>query len=492
MACTSSSVPPNAQAAPAWRLLVARWLFHSRRTARGVRQRVARIVVEDVYKIFGPRPREVLELARAGRSKGEILKATGHTLAVAGAGLEIDAGEIFVIMGLSGSGKSTLLRCLNRLVEPTAGRILLDGRDITALSPRELLQVRRERFAMVFQHFALLPHRTVLGNVEYGLEIRGVEPARRRRRALEALEAVGLAQWADSYPGELSGGMQQRVGLARALATDADILLMDEAFSALDPLIRREMQDELLQLQAELHRTIVFITHDLSEALKLGDRIAIMRDGRIVQVDTPEGILARPADDYVASFTEDVDRSKVFTARNVMRRPETVRESDGPRVALRKMEELQLSSVFVVDRERRLRGLVTADDALEAARRGDRTLAGVVRGDVPTCQPDTTLYELIPTIARTPWPVAVTDERGRLVGLVARVQVLAGMAGQVRVEGAGAGGRPGSGGGVEGGEIPAGTGRGGSGGAAARNAQGEPDRPGSGEGGEVSVAGGER
>ncbi|HEY8394785.1 MAG TPA: glycine betaine/L-proline ABC transporter ATP-binding protein, partial [Thermaerobacter sp.] len=354
---------------------------------------MAEIVVENLYKVFGPAPREAVELARQGLSKTEILRRTGHTLAVAGASFTVRSGEIFVVMGLSGSGKSTLLRCLNRLIEPTSGRILLDGQDITALSQRELLELRRNRIAMVFQHFALLPHRTVLGNVEYGLEIRGVPREQRRERALAALETVGLADWASSYPTELSGGMQQRVGLARALATDADVLLMDEAFSALDPLIRREMQDELLQLQADLNRTIVFITHDLGEALKLGDRIAIMRDGRIVQVDTPEGILARPANEYVENFTEDVDRSKVFTARNVMRRPETVRDTDGPRVALRKMEELQLSSVFVVDRERRLRGVVTADDVLAAARRGEQTLQPVVRADVPTCSPDTTLSE---------------------------------------------------------------------------------------------------
>lgn len=447
-----------------------------------VSRRVAQIVVDDVYKLFGPRPHEALALARAGRSKDEILRRTGHTLAVAGVSLAIEKGEIFVIMGLSGSGKSTLLRCLNRLVEPTAGRILLDGEDVTALPPRALLQLRRERFAMVFQHFALLPHRTVLGNVEYGLEVRGVGARRRRQRALEALETVGLAQWADSYPGELSGGMRQRVGLARALATDADILLMDEAFSALDPLIRREMQDELLQLQAELQRTIVFITHDLSEALKLGDRIAIMRDGRVVQVDTPEGVLARPADDYVASFTEDVDRSKVFTARTVMRRPETVRESDGPRVALRKMEELQLSSVFVVDRERRLRGLVTADDALEAARRGERTLAAVVRRDVPTCSPETTLRDLIPVIARSAWPVAVVDERGRLVGLVARVQVLAGMAGEVAVNPPEGSGEPAQAHGRDDGASTAG-GR-------SQSADGGAGQ--TREGGDVSVAGGDR
>lgn len=392
------------------------------------------IQVDQLFKIFGPRPRAAISLAKQGRAKNEILQETGSTVAVNNASFSVEAGEIFVIMGLSGSGKSTLLRCLNRLIEPTAGRVLLDGQDITTLSRRELIHLRRQRFAMVFQHFALLPHRTVLANTEYGLEVKGVPRQERRRRAMEALETVGLAQWANHYPSELSGGMQQRVGLARALATDADILLMDEAFSALDPLIRQEMQYELLQLQSELKRTIVFITHDLGEALKLGDRIAIMRDGQIVQIDRPEGILARPANEYVESFTEDVDRGKVFTARNVMRRPQVIRDTVGPRVALRKMKELQLSSVFVVDRDHRLRGLVTADDVLAAVQRGDETLDHLIRDDVPTCSPDTVLRDLIPVAAKNRIPVAVIDERRRLLGLVARVQILAGMAGDVQLD----------------------------------------------------------
>lgn len=396
--------------------------------------KMATIEVSELYKIFGPRPRTALHMARQGRDKATILRETGSTVAVNNVTFSIEPAEIFVIMGLSGSGKSTLLRCLNRLVEPTSGRVLLDGQDITSLSRKELLHLRRRRFAMVFQHFALLPHRSVLANVEFGLEINGAPRRQRRERAMAALETVGLAEWAGHFPSELSGGMQQRVGLARALATDADILLMDEAFSALDPLIRQEMQYELLQLQSQLQRTIVFITHDLGEALKLGDRIAIMRDGEIVQIDRPEGILARPADDYVASFTEDVDRGKVFTARNVMRRAEVIRDTVGPRVALRKMEELQLSSVFVVDRDHRLRGIVDADDVLAAVRSGEETLAAIIREDVPTCSPDTVLRDLIPVAAKNRMPVAVIDERRRLLGLVARVQILAGMAGDVSVD----------------------------------------------------------
>ncbi|REJ32169.1 MAG: glycine/betaine ABC transporter ATP-binding protein, partial [Bacillota bacterium] len=261
-----------------------------------------KIAVRDLYKVFGPDPQRALELVRSGVGKDELLKSTGHTLAVAGVNLEVRAGETFIIMGLSGSGKSTLLRCINRLIEPTHGQVLIDGVDVGSLSPRDLRNLRRRRLGMVFQRFALFPHRTVLDNVAYGLEIQGVPPSQRRRRALEVLELVGLAGWAQSYPSQLSGGMQQRVGLARALAPDPDILLMDEPFSALDPLIRRDMQDELIDLQERLHKTIVFITHDLDEALKLGDRIAIMRDGRVVQVGRPEQILLEPADEYVASF----------------------------------------------------------------------------------------------------------------------------------------------------------------------------------------------
>ncbi|MEU7702131.1 glycine betaine/L-proline ABC transporter ATP-binding protein [Streptomyces sp. NPDC039028] len=278
---------------------------------------MSRLQADHLFKVFGRRPEEAVRRLAAGADREE-LRAEGTTAAVVDAGFVVEPGQIFVVMGLSGSGKSTLLRMLNGLLEPTAGRVLFDGRDLTALSPRELRAVRSTKISMVFQHFALFPHRNVLENAAYGLEVQGVARAERESRAAEALELCGLAGWEKSWPDELSGGMQQRVGLARALATDADLLLMDESFSALDPLIRRDMQDQLLVLQQRLKKTIVFITHDLNEAMRLGDRIAVMRDGRIVQLGTAEDILVRPADDYVASFIQDVDRSRVLTASAVM------------------------------------------------------------------------------------------------------------------------------------------------------------------------------
>ncbi|WP_037675020.1 glycine betaine/L-proline ABC transporter ATP-binding protein [Streptomyces globisporus] len=278
---------------------------------------MSRLQADHLYKVFGRRPDEAVRRLADGAEREE-LRAEGTTAAVVDAGFVVEPGQIFVVMGLSGSGKSTLLRMLNGLLEPTAGRVLYDGHDLTALSPRELRQVRSTKISMVFQHFALFPHRNVLENAAYGLEVQGVPRAERETRAAEALELCGLAGWEESWPDELSGGMQQRVGLARALATDADLLLMDESFSALDPLIRRDMQDQLLVLQQRLKKTIVFITHDLNEAMRLGDRIAVMRDGRIVQLGTAEDILVRPADDYVASFIQDVDRSRVLTAAAVM------------------------------------------------------------------------------------------------------------------------------------------------------------------------------
>ncbi|MFC8175139.1 glycine betaine/L-proline ABC transporter ATP-binding protein [Streptomyces sp. NPDC057325] len=278
---------------------------------------MSRLQADHLYKVFGRRPDEAVRRLVDGADRDE-LRAEGTTAAVVDAGFVVEPGQIFVVMGLSGSGKSTLLRMLNGLLEPTAGRVLFDGDDLTALSPRDLRAVRSRRISMVFQHFALFPHRNVLENAAYGLEVQGVPRAERETRAAEALELCGLAGWEKSWPDELSGGMQQRVGLARALATDADLLLMDESFSALDPLIRRDMQDQLLVLQKQLKKTIVFITHDLNEAMRLGDRIAVMRDGRIVQLGTAEDILVRPADDYVASFIQDVDRSRVLTASAVM------------------------------------------------------------------------------------------------------------------------------------------------------------------------------
>ncbi|MBN9613027.1 MAG: betaine/proline/choline family ABC transporter ATP-binding protein, partial [Actinobacteria bacterium] len=277
------------------------------------------IEVRNAYKVFGRRPKEAVRRLREGAGRDE-LRALG-TAAVIDASFEVQQGEIFVVMGLSGSGKSTLIRMLNGLNETTDGSITVFGSEVVGLGEHELRALRRDRMSMVFQHFALLPHRTVRDNVAYGLEIRGVAATQRLERAQYWLERVGLDGWAESYPGELSGGMQQRVGIARALASDTDILLMDEAFSALDPLIRREMQEQLIELQQELGKTIVFITHDLNEAMFLGDRIAVMRDGRVVQVGTPNDILTDPANDYVAQFVQDVDRARVLTAGDVMEPP---------------------------------------------------------------------------------------------------------------------------------------------------------------------------
>ncbi|MFJ9173570.1 glycine betaine/L-proline ABC transporter ATP-binding protein [Streptomyces sp. NPDC102360] len=287
-----------------------------------------RLEAEHLYKVFGSRQEEAVERLRTGADREE-LRSEGTTAGVIDASFSVESGKIFVVMGLSGSGKSTLLRMLNGLSEPTSGHVKFDGDDLTALPAKELRAVRSHKISMVFQHFALFPHRSVLENAAYGLAVQGVPRAEREQRAAEALALTGLEGWEKSFPDELSGGMQQRVGLARALATDAELLLMDESFSALDPLIRRDMQDQLLVLQKKLKKTIVFITHDLNEAMRLGDRIAVMRDGRIVQNGTPEDILVRPADDYVANFIQDVDRSRVLTAGAVMESPEALRSGSG-------------------------------------------------------------------------------------------------------------------------------------------------------------------
>ncbi|MFZ5817214.1 MAG: quaternary amine ABC transporter ATP-binding protein [Bacillota bacterium] len=391
---------------------------------------MALIEVRELTKIFGPRPREALTLLAQGISKEELMARTGHGVGLQRVSLSVNEGEIFVIMGLSGSGKSTLVRCLNRLIEPTAGEILLRGKDVLKLDEKGLRQLRQRTMAMVFQRFGLLPHRTVLENIAYGLEVQGVPRAEREKRAMRWLETVGLKGWERSYPAQLSGGMQQRVGIARALCTDPEILLMDEPFSALDPLIRREMQEELLALQSKLNKTIIFITHDLDEALRLGDRIAILKDGQVVQVGTAEEILTSPADDYVADFTRDVNRSRVLTARSVMHKPRVVLDRSGPRSALKVMEEQGLSSVFVVDREQHLVGLVTLDDAIPAAQKGVTDLRELVIKNLPTAAPDAFLEELIPVAAHNRWPIAVLDEQGRLVGVVPRVAVLIGLAGR--------------------------------------------------------------
>lgn len=388
-----------------------------------------KVEVRNLYKVFGNRPETVWDLVKEGKSRSEINDETGQLIAVRDVSFTVKSGEIFVIMGLSGSGKSTLIRCLNRLIDPTAGEVFLNGENITDLPPKQLRAIRRQNIAMVFQNFALFPHRMIWENVAYGLKMQGIDRQERKDKAYQTLGLVGLKGWEENYPEELSGGMQQRVGLARALATDADILLMDEAFSALDPLIRGDMQSELLNLQQKLKKTIIFITHDLSEALRIGERIAVMRDGEVVQTATPEELLRSPADEYVASFVKNIDRSQVITAQSVMIKPETIISAkSGPRVALHKMRELNLSSVFVVDQSQHLEGIITVDRAVEAVNNNEDKLEPLIQKDIPKVRPETTLNELIPIAAKATSPIAVTDEHNTLLGIIVRVSVLAGLA----------------------------------------------------------------
>jgi len=386
------------------------------------------IKVNNLFKVFGHDPKRTFPLIEKGKSKEEILDETGCTVGINDASFEIQKKEIFVLMGLSGSGKSTVIRCLNRLIEPTRGEVLIDGQDIMKMGKEELLQVRRSKLSMVFQHFGLLPHRSVVRNVEYGLEVAGVAAAEARKSAVESLELVGLKGYEDSMPNELSGGMQQRVGLARALASSPEVLLMDEAFSALDPLIRTNMQDELLELQARMHKTIVFITHDLDEALKLGDRIGIMKDGAIVQIGTPEEILTNPADEYVERFVENVDRSKVITASSLMRKVRTITvPKDGPHVAIRAMEKERVSSIFAVDSERHLQGLLTVDDAVKLERAGKQDVSEMLQTDLFVASPDTPIADLLNTAMNARYPIAIQDDEAHLLGLLDRATILAEM-----------------------------------------------------------------
>ncbi|MDY0828344.1 glycine betaine/L-proline ABC transporter ATP-binding protein [Microbacterium sp. BG28] len=381
------------------------------------------IEARNLFKVFGKNPKSVIEQLRAGKTRAEV--SDRGTAAVIDASFTVDPGEIFVIMGLSGSGKSTIIRMLNGLLPPSAGEVLVQGQNVTTASAAQLRRIRRSSISMVFQHFALLPHRTVLDNAAYALEIQGVGTQERRERAREILDKVGLGDRVDAMPGELSGGMRQRVGLARALTSGTDILLMDEAFSALDPLIRREMQEQLIELQQELGRTIVFITHDLNEAMFLGDRIAVMRDGRIVQNGTPEEILTDPANDYVAQFVQDVDRARVLTASSVMAPPQaTTPVSAGMRGALRVMRDLQAGAVAVVE-NRRYIGAVTDRAVIRAVKAGETDLRRIVQRAQQVVGPDDPLTDVVEHSVESPYPVAVVDERQRLVGVIPRVTLLA-------------------------------------------------------------------
>ncbi|CAI8012988.1 Glycine betaine transport ATP-binding protein OpuAA [Geodia barretti] len=327
-------------------------------------------------------------------------------------------------MGLSGSGKSTMVRCLIRLIEPTAGEIIIAGEDITKMSEKELIEFRRNKVAMVFQHYGLMPHRKVLDNAGWGLEVQGVKKPEREARTREVLELVGLGGWEESYPRQLSGGMQQRVGLARALAVDTDIMLMDEPFSGLDPLIRRQMQDELLRLQTELHKTIVFITHDLNEALKLGDRIAIMHDGKVAQIGSPEDIVLRPEDEYVGDFTQDVRLEAILNAGKVMVTPKaTVMGHQGPRAALHTIGDSDGDAAWVVDRGQHYIGMLSISNAERALRAGVKRFDEAwdyVDREYQTVEPTTSFDELIPIAMGSDFPIPVTDEKNTLVGEVHR------------------------------------------------------------------------
>ncbi|MBB6446249.1 quaternary amine ABC transporter ATP-binding protein [Bacillus benzoevorans] len=386
------------------------------------------VEVRNVSKIFGSNPKAAIELLKQGKSKKEILKVTGQTVGVNKVSFTINAGEIFVIMGLSGSGKSTLIRMFNRLIEPTMGEILLSNENIVKMNDARLREVRQKKISMVFQNFALFPHKTIVENTEYGLEIQKIPATERREKAMHALEVVGLKGYEDQLPSQLSGGMQQRVGLARALASDTDIILMDEAFSALDPLIRKDMQDELIEIQEQLQKTIIFITHDLDEALRIGDRIALMRDGSIIQLGTPEQILMNPANEFVEKFVEDVNLSKVLTASHVMKRAEKISADRGPRVALEIMRKQGYSSIFVVDRKQKLLGALTAEQA-RAAIDQNAAISEVMTTDIPTVSEGTLLTDLMETIATSSLPLSVVDTEKKLKGIVIRGAVIGALAG---------------------------------------------------------------
>jgi glycine betaine/proline transport system ATP-binding protein len=388
------------------------------------------IRVEECSVVFGRKSQQALQMRRSGKSKAEVERETGSTIGVYDADFEVYPSEIFVVIGLSGSGKSTLLRAINRLIEPTEGKIYLDGEYISGMRSKQLRQVRRKKIGMVFQHFGLLPNRTVVDNISFGLEIQGVPSGERRKSAEETLEMVGLQGQGNKLITELSGGMQQRVGLARALATEQEILLMDEPFSALDPLIRRDMQNLFLDIQGEVKRTVVFVTHDLDEALRLGHRVAIMKDGEIVQLGSPEQILREPANEYVERFVEDVDYAKVRMAESVMVQPKEVAyTNEGPTVVLRRMRQAGLSHIFVLDRERRLVGLAEAEDVARLAERDERELRAAVDDDAPVVGRRTPLREVLPLfIDDSDAPLAVVEEGDRrLAGGIVRGSLIAGL-----------------------------------------------------------------
>lgn len=384
--------------------------------------------VKNVTKIFGSGIGNALKLLKSGSNKKDIFKRFGTTVGTDNISFNVKKGEIFVLIGLSGSGKSTIIRCLNMLHQPTSGEILFNGKDICKFNKKELQNYRRNHISMVFQHFGLIANRTVLGNVTYGLEVKGIPKEEREAKAKEMLSLVGLEGWENHNINSLSGGMRQRVGIARALANDPDILLMDEPFSALDPIVRRDMQFELLNIHKMVHKTIVFITHDINEAFKIGDRVAIMKDGRIVQIGTPEEILEQPVDEYVEEFVKDIDKTKILCAKHVMSVPSAfVKQTDGPHVAMKEMKSNGVSSVYVVGDNMRLVGLLTLDGALKA-RNGEVSLSDAIIKDIPVTNTEVTLQDLMPIAAEVKYPIAVTNTQNQLIGIVTKASVLSSLA----------------------------------------------------------------
>ena len=387
------------------------------------------ISVKSLWKVFGDKPELALTTQYENQGRASILDTLGCVVALQDVSFNVEQGETFVVMGLSGSGKSTLVRCLIRLIEPTSGSILVDNQDVSQLNESDLIEFRRSKIAMVFQHYGLLPHRSVMENAGWGLEIQGMSKSDRNSITQEVLELVGLKGWESAYPRELSGGMQQRVGLARALAVDPDILLMDEPFSGLDPLIRRNMQDELVRLQTELHKTIVFITHDLNEALKIGDRIAIMRDGRVVQIGTPEEIVLCPIDEYVEEFTQDVRRESILTASKLMADPTAVMSANhGAQAAMNLTEKLDGACVFVVDQNNKYLGVLSPQETERAVQDQVQSFEqspGYYNSEVSPVVLLTSCEEIIPMCITTDQPIPVVDEQGILVGEIRREAVAA-------------------------------------------------------------------
>ncbi|MCT4596125.1 MAG: glycine betaine/L-proline ABC transporter ATP-binding protein [Anaeromicrobium sp.] len=383
-----------------------------------------KIKVDGLYKIFGKGNEKVYEYLDEGKNKEEILEQTGCAVGVNNVSFEVNEGEIFIIMGLSGSGKSTLIRCLNLLNKPSKGDIYVDGENIVTYSKAELQKFRQDKIAMVFQHFGLLNHRTVLENVEYGLEIKNIPKDERIRIGKESLEIVGLKGWEDYYISKLSGGMKQRVGLARALANDPEILLMDEPFSALDPLIKRDMHDELLEIQGKIKKTIIFITHDVNEAFKLGDRIAVMKDGEIVQVGTPEEILNNPANDYIEDFIKDIDRSRVLRAKSIMKEGYGVGYiTDKPTHLINKMQKENLNSIYILNENMTLVGLVTKEDCIKA-RNKEKEIRSILREDYFKAKGNSYLSNLVKYVTKSKFPIAVVNDEERFLGVISPMSIL--------------------------------------------------------------------